>query len=354
MRFKIFTTLFLAVLALIAAGCQNASKDNNDNALLKLMAINALAADSIPAMSQSALEVVNDSMSDINNSGETNVSYNVQYPEIWRGNPTIQERICTASDKLLSFMSAYAASAVCPGGGSVTVTDPSGTWNSANASFYVERAFNDCTGPFGLFMVSGNGLLHWQGLDGTKTGAAKIQKDSKLDQAPVNKRYTRILTGSYITVEGNGASISDGTLTGNVAHTINWSAVGGTTRVYSVDTDLTRTGYSASGSELFKHVVTTPIPLSVNVNMSALTRTISGTISIYHERANITMETTFSNVVIPMDTCLPSSGSASITISGRTNGSGSITYTGNGSADYTYTTAQGRTLSGSFVLSGCQ
>jgi len=62
--------------------------------------------------------------------------------------------------------------------------------------------------------------------------------------------------------------------------------------------------------------------------------------------------------VVPMSTCAPTSGTATVAISGYWTGSGTITYTGDGNANYTYSYSneRGRTVNGqgSFVLSGCQ
>jgi hypothetical protein len=109
---------------------------------------------------------------------------------------------------------------------------------------------------------------------------------------------------------------------------------------------------------VFEHNLSTPSPLTVTVDMSAETRTMSGSIEVEHVVRGLTVTTTFSSLVIPTGDCVPSSGSATIVISGAGDGNGTITYNGDGTADYTYTytTRRGRTRSGSgtFMVSGCQ
>ena len=92
--------------------------------------------------------------------------------------------------------------------------------------------------------------------------------------------------------------------------------------------------------------------------MNSNTWTVSGTIQVEHVLAGVTVETTFASLVIPMGDCAPLSGTATFAISGHWNGSGTITYNGDGTANYTYTytNERGKTVSGSgtFAVSGCQ
>jgi hypothetical protein len=85
---------------------------------------------------------------------------------------------------------------------------------------------------------------------------------------------------------------------------------------------------------------------------------VSGTVQVEHVRSGVIVQTTFSSLVIPMGNCTPSSGTATIAISGFWDGSGTITYNGDGTANYTYsyTNSRGRTVSGegTFAVSGCQ
>jgi hypothetical protein len=358
MKLRINAVSLLAGAAIILAGCGEPEKSNNGLGLLGLMALSS--GDSIASMSQSSLDTVNDSMSDINLSGETTtLSYNVPFPGNWQANPTLQERLLMAEGRMMDPLSVKAAplSTSCPGGGSVVVTDPADTWNSANTAFYVTRTFNDCTGPFGFFKVSGDVLLFWTGMNAA-TGVAKLQDGSQVQQAPINKRFIRNATGGYVTVEGNGATIDNGTISGAVAHTVAWNAVGATTRSFTINTDLTRKGYNGMGTLIYEHHVTTPTPLSVTADTTAGNRTVSGTVQVEHVRSGVIVQTTFSSLVIPMGNCSPSSGTATIAISGYWDGSGTITYNGDGTASYTYsyTNARGKTITGegTFAVSGCQ
>jgi len=240
----------------------------------------------------------------------------------------------------------------------VDVTDPSGTWNSSNGSFYVIRTFNSCTGPFGLFRVDGDAVLHWTGMNAAATGVAKLQPGSKLEQAPVNKRFTRIATGGYVTVEGNGSTLTSGSLSGSIAHTVNWITVGANSRTYQLSSDLNRKGYTPGGALVFNHHVKTPSHLDITADMTGKTWTASGTVQVDYVLVGVTVETTFSSLVIPMDDCMPLSGTANFIVSGNWTGSGTLTYNGDGTANYSYsyTNERGKTVTGSgtFAVSGCQ
>lgn len=359
MRITIGAVTVIAGAALFLAGCGQSEKGSSNASGLGLLALMSLSAsDALAEMSQSSLETVNDGMADINTSGETSLSYRVQFPGAWQNNSGFQERLLMAEGRIMEPFSISAATVSCPGGGSIDVTDAADTWNSGNGSFFVARSFNRCTGPFGLFNVNGDALLFWSGMNAGATGAAKLQAGSKLEQAPVGKRFTRIATGGYIMVEGNGATLSNGGLTGAIAHTVNWTAVSGTSRSFEIRTDLTRRGYNSLGKLLFEHHVTTPAYLSITADTASGTRTVSGTVQVEHVRSGVFVRTTFTNLVMPMDTCTPSTGTATIVISGYWDGSGTITYNGDGTADYTYsyTNERGRTVSGdgTFAVSGCQ
>ncbi|HOT45856.1 MAG TPA: hypothetical protein PLM53_14465 [Spirochaetota bacterium] len=354
---KAATILSAAVITM--AGC-GTSEESSGGSGLGLLAIMASGSGTVADMSQASLDTVNDSLADINLSGETTtLSYHVPFPGTWQANPTLQERLLMAEGTMMDRLSAKAAplTTSCPGGGSVVVTDPADTWNSTDTAFYVTRTFNDCTGPFGFFKVSGDVLLYWSGMNAA-TGVAKLQNGSQVRQAPINKRFTRVATGGYVTVEGNGATITNGTLSGAVAHTVAWSSVSGDTRSFTIDTDLTRKGYNGLGTLLYEHHITTPSPLNVTANTTAQTRTVSGTVQVEHVISGAIVSTTFTNLVIPMGNCSPSSGTATIAITGYWTGNGTITYSGDGTADYTYSyeNARGRTFSGegTFAVSGCQ
>lgn len=356
MKMTTKTASVLSAAVIILAGCGK-SEESSGGSGLGLLALMASGSDTVADMSQASLDTINDSLSDINASGETSLSYRVPFPGSLQGNPTLQERILTAEGTMLAPFNARAATVSCPGGGSVVVTDAVNTWNSANTSFYVTRTFDNCTGPVGLLSVSGDVLLYWSGMNAA-TGAAKLQNGSQVQQAPINKRFTRNATGGYVTVEGNGATIDNGTISGAVAHTVVWSSVSGDARSFTIDTDLTRRGYNALGTQVYEHRVTTPSPLNVTADTTALTRTVSGTVQVEHVLSGAVVSTTFSNLEMPMSNCSPSSGTATMNITGYWTGSGTITYNGDGTADYTYSyeNARGRTVTGegSFAVSGCQ
>lgn len=359
MKMKIIVLLLLAGIAIVLAGCEKSEKNGSGTGLTLLALMSSLSGDTIADMSQASLDTINDSLADINMSGTTTtLSHHVPYPGSWQANPTLKERILMAEGNLMEPFSVQASTTACPGGGSVGVTDIATTWQSGNAAFFITRNFTDCTGPYGYFKVTGDILLSWSGLNGGATGASKLQAGSKVEQAPINKRFTRNATGAYISVEGNGSTITDGILSGKVAHTVNWSAVSGSSRTFTIATDLTRKGYSGLGTLLFEHHITTPSALNVTADTSAAARTVSGSVQVEHVRTGAIVTTTFSNLVVPMSTCAPTSGTATVAISGYWTGSGTITYTGDGNANYTYSYSneRGRAVNGqgSFVVSGCQ
>ncbi len=347
MKNKLLSTVAMIMLIAALWGC---GRPNPVGTLLE-----PLVDDLIAHMSQSFIEAMNDGMSDIGNAGVTGLSYRVPYPGEWLLNPTPGERLSIASGALLDMFSAGAATINCPGGGSIVYTDPADTWNSDNSSFSVVRTFSNCGSPGGMFTVSGDSLVVWSNLLGAGIhGAAKIQAGSVMAQAPVGKRYTRSSNMYYITVEGNGESLSGGGLSGNSAHTITWTAVSDTLRSFRINTDLTRTGYTGPGIAIFKHRISTPDPLSVTTDIAAGTRTISGSVKVEHVFANITMTATMNGLVIPVDNCIPSSGTATIDIAGSKTGSGSIIYNSDMTATYSYTDSKGNTFTGNFTLCGCQ
>lgn len=347
-----------AIIMAILAGCSKSNESKSNGAGLLLLGL-AMTGDYIEHMSQSAMDSVNDSLTDINNTGTTGLSYQLNIPREWQSYPSMEERICRAEGK---FFDAFAASAATSGSisctsGSVDFLDFSDGWSTTATNFYVIRTFNKCSGPYGLFTLTGKSMIHWKNMNNS-AGIGKLIPGSVLEQVPMNKRVTRNSNGMYITVEGNSATTltdtNDSANTGKVAHTITWSAVSGTGRTFTVDSNLVRKGYTSGGSLLFNHQITTPTPLSIVVDLSAANRSISGKIRVHHVLSDVTLETTFVNLVVPINNCVPSSGTATIDISGSRTASGTITYTGNGSADYSYTTSSGRTSTGSFAVAGCQ
>ena len=347
MKYRLILLSTLVMALAVLAGCKPGG--------LAGTLLSPIIDDIIANMSQSSLEALNDSMADINNSGASGVSYHIQYPGSWQQSPTLDERLAIASDRAFGLISADAATVSCPGGGEIVYTDPSGTWNSDNSSFSVVRTFSNCGSPGGLFTVSGDSLAGWSNLKGAGVyGAQKIQTGSVMNQAPVGKRFTRATNRYYITVDGNDAPLSSGGLTGNIAHTITWTAVSDTSRTFTINSNLTRKGFTAAGTNFFEHRVTTPAPVTVTADTAGGTRTISGTVKVEYILSNVVMTATMSGLVIPVDNCIPSSGSATIDITGSKTGSGSITYNSDKTATYSYTDSRGNTFSGNFTLCGCQ
>src|SRR5512137_372154 len=105
MKLRIYAVLLASAAAIILARCGQSETGASGLGLLAFMS----SGDTIAELSQSSLETVNDSMTDINTSGETDLSYRVQYPGSWQGQPNLQERLLMAEGNLMGPLSARAA-----------------------------------------------------------------------------------------------------------------------------------------------------------------------------------------------------------------------------------------------------
>jgi len=312
-------------------------------------------------MAGSAMETVSDGLSGLTNNGSGGAafSYNFRHPEIWQiKNNSLINTVYAGLENIFNGTNAYAGTLACSKGNISVTFNPSNPWTTGTTSdFYALWAFNNCEGNSLLFETSGSVLHHWGNMNGT-TNPNKITNTTVFEQAPVDKKFTNTGNGRYITVLGNGniGQISSAALGEsspvNIAHKIVWSNLSPVT--YTLDIDLTRTGYTSGGVQLWQHAVRTTTPLTIVYNSSASTRSINGTVSVTLVKAGITASVTYTNFVFDVANCQPVANSTlTITISGNRTGSGTITYNGDGTADYTYTGSKGGNESGTFEINGC-
>jgi hypothetical protein len=256
------------------------------------------------------------------------------------------ERFVAALKNLFIPASLYAAdgSWPCPGGGKVSYTDPSTTWSSTNTSFTITRTFNECKSAGGYIQIDGTSTLECSNMRGTSGN--QLQNGSTIKQIPSDKTFTNTATGYYMTVSGNGSN--------GVAHTLTWQypPESGYDRTFTLDTNLTRRGYTPKGIKFFEHIVKTTTPYTINVKVGNSRTIKSGTVEVSYALANITVTSTISNLVMGWSSCIPSTGSINFTVSGSRTGSGTISFA-NGQAQFTYTAASGNSISGEFAVSGC-
>lgn len=99
---------------------------------------------------------------------------------------------------------------------------------------------------------------------------------------------------------------------------------------------------------VFDVSVVTPVPLEMNQLARNGRRISSGTLDIYHNRAQFKASHTFNNVEWSANCCYPTSGSISVTLSGSRTASGTVTFNGCGNVTTTFENTK------SFELSNCE
>jgi hypothetical protein len=317
---KQFTT---AMLLLIFIGCAKSTSDSGSSDV----------SDAV----ESQIATLNSATSDVN-AGNTGTAVAFVSPGEQRllDQQTFGQKVVEMVDRLFdSSLHATAVSVSCSSG---NFTDtPSTSFSGNTGSVLVTRQWNNCTGDLGVFKRNGTVYLQFAGLQGT---SPYVQNGATLVRATSSLTMTRTKTGNYVDISGNDATNQASSTNGNQKFT--WTS----STAYTLNINETRTGKTAAGATLFRHVVTTPAALSVSFGNS--TRTIqSGSIKIAHTLANFDVTTTFSNAVWSTSSCQPVSGSATITVSGSRSGTGTLKFN-NGTIDFTY----GDT-SGSITTSGC-
>jgi hypothetical protein len=285
---------------------------------------------------EAQISTINNATSDINTGSSTALSSLSPAEQRLLNEESLWQKAGGALERLFD-SSLHAIAFSCSSG---SVND-SGSFGSTSTT--ITRTWSNCIGDGGQFKRNGTVYLGWTNLS---TGSPYVQNGSVLKRATSGLTMTRTSTGNYVEISGNDSANQVSSYNAN--QILTWSSVSGSSRTFTLHIDETRTGKSSGGTTLFRHVVTTPTDLTINVDTSASTRTItSGSIKVHHALANIDVVTTFSNAVWDISTCQPKSGSATVAVSGSISGSGNITFN-NGAVSFTYGSA-----SGTLTLPGC-
>ena len=316
----------LIVTAFVSYCAKNSgSKDTNS----------ADVSDAIEAQ----IGTINNATSDVNTGNSTTLSLLSPAEKRLLNEESTWQKIGGFVDRLFD-SSLHAISFSCNSG---SVSD-SGSFGTANPT--ITRTWSNCTGESGQFKRNGIVYLGWTNLLPSLTNGTYMQNGTVLKRATSGLTMTRTSTGNYVDISGNdsGNQVSST----NANQILTWGTITATTRQFTLRIDETRTGKTAGGSTLFRHVVTTPTNLTITTDTSASTRTInSGSIKVHHALANFDVVTTFSSAVWDISTCQPKSGSATVSVSGSVTGSGTMTFN-NGTVGFTFGTA-----SGTLTLPGC-
>lgn len=324
MRHRYITFAFLAAFVSFCAK-NSGSKDSSS----------ADVSDAIEAQ----ISTINNSTSDINTGNSSALSLLSPAEQKMLNEESLWQKAGSLFDRLFD-SSLHAISFSCNSG---SVND-SGTFGTANPT--ITRTWTNCTGESGQFKRNGVVYLGWTNLLTSLTNGTYMQNGTVLKRATSGLTMTRTSTGNYVDISGNdsGNQVSST----NANQVLTWGTITATTRQFTLHIDETRTGKTAGGSTLFRHVVTTPTDLTITTDTSASTRTInSGSVKVHHALANFDVVTTFSSAVWDISTCQPKSGSATVTVSGSVTGSGTVTFN-NGTISFTYGSA-----SGTLTLPGC-
>jgi hypothetical protein len=317
---KLLLSLFILPLSVTLA-CFDGKKKDDDNS----GAVSDLATSSVGTVSE-VMEAVDDSSS----------SGTAYLPKIMK-----EDTLVAKIGDIFRGSAAYAASPYID----VYRTISPNSWSDSGATWiWNYRIFNSY--PLSSrVIVTGAGLHKWHNL-GAGTNDAKITTNTQFDQAPINKIFTNTRTGRYMTVVGNGSPLDSTGISlyqqgtgnlwtgtapqGNIAHTVKWTAAD----TFTIDINLTRSGYDSNGNNLFIHTVTTPTVLTV-VN-TASNRTINGEIDVLHARVGLTIKFTFKDVVYDLTSKTITSGTITIVSSGKFGGSGTVTFNNDGTASVAF------------------
>lgn len=287
------------------------------------------------------ITTINNGMGDIN-AGGGSLAFLSPAEQRFLNEESFWQKIGGYAERLFD-SSLHATTTACSSSGSVDDTGQA----FGTAAFTITRVWNACVRDGGAFRRNGTVYLGWAGLLTSQTNSTYVTNGTTLKRATSGLTMTRVSTGNYVDISGNDSANTVSSTNANQVFT--WGATTATTRTFTLSINETRTGKNSSGTTRFRHVITTPTNLTVNVDTAAQTRTIaSGTISVQHALANFTVSTTFSNMVWDMTTCQPKSGSANVSVSGSITGSGTLTFNSNGTVNFSYGTA-----SGTISLPGC-
>lgn len=187
----------------------------------------------------------------------------------------------------------------------------------------------------------------------------EVYNDTSCSMSTNGNTMTRMALGSGVVLTGaNGATFTtdtsggtayDGSTMGSTGVTV---AITGSGRSIGVDS-IHRVLKGPKGSTWFDYFIKTGTAISVTGAKSTNDRTItSGSLSIYHNRAQYTATHSFSSVVWgDLTCCYPTSGVINSTFSGAVTGSTTMTFTNTcGMATFVDTTG----ASSAVTLTQCQ
>ena len=291
----------------------------------------------ITSVSYDVFNSISGIFADINAAGIGTVAYNTVPP---LKTPTLRQRVHALSYALSHFslgsqLNAADTSAACPGGGNYALSISSGVWGSTT---YVTstRTFTNCTGAYGHGRIDNAAQLKWSNLQ--TTGSPWLQTNSMLLRAPATQIIrTMIGTGETIYETGNGSSS-----TYPVSHTVIWTdyeSIGAHPLSIAINTTF-RHYSSSAASSLLRTVVLTSRPYVTSTFVTGQTaRTVSGTLVAdvtESDNTNYSVVITLTNVVWDAN-YFPTSGTATMSVSGGKSGTGTYTFGANGEVNYTYT-----------------
>ena len=323
-----FSVLLISTLVMVSCTTSDTSTTEDD--------------ETVSGQVETTLDVVSDAMDGINDTGQSNLSY-LRIRDHMKSRPLLYRATEMISDMLLGEPLHAAISCTS---GAISKSPESPSWGSSS-TLDITRTFSSCATA--RFSIAGTTDFRWSNL-ATTGGAPYLQVGSKLLRAP-GLTITRTATGGTVTIAGNGSLLT----TNKVSHTLEWSSVdtAANTRAFTVNIDVTRTGKSASGVELFTHTAKTTEALVVSADLNAQTRTItSGTIEVTGKLGLTTATTKYSSVVWDSATCQPKSGTITTSLSGLRTGSATVTFNNDGTADYNFT-GNKRNAKGKITLKGC-
>ncbi|TGK02552.1 hypothetical protein EHQ53_13860 [Leptospira langatensis] len=344
---KTKTILIIVSISMILpflGNCGGGSSSGNSSTAT-LLSLASLENDPVADASSSGIDSVMESM-------ETLTIENAQVAKLYHPQPPKQLAL---SDRIVEFLfpslEALDSTIYCLGGGSYTRTVTSGTdfYDGPSASFSVTRSLNSCKFlPFGASYHNGDTQVYWNNLSAS---APYIQAGTQLRIAPnrsitntrrVNKTFTIIGNGSTIPSPGNQ----------DIGLSVDWSSASSSGSSYTLSINETRGVKNDEGTDIVRHVVTTPSSLSITTDKNAGTRVVDGTVKVDHQIAGFIVTLTFNSATWNYTNCLPVSGDISLTVTGTKTATGSIALS-TGSLSYEYSGPR-RNSSGTIDPGGCQ
>lgn len=349
----ILSRTLILVSLLLALACRRGDekKSENNDRLVGLLLISQSGVDTDPVATslEQSLDSATQAMESITSDGLTLAGFSPKIEETESKGFFDTWKNFTFSSELMA--ATFSANYNCLGGGSI-----SRTWEATSTPFtgtgpttvFGVREFSNCAlFPTSRFIINGKRESHWNNLN---TANPYIQVGTTLNIA-LDRTLVDRVRGFNIQIRGTRATITGGTQ--KISASAEWTAVTGSSSSYTVELSEQRSAANVRGNAIFDHSITTPTPLTHALSGSGINRvrTVNGQIKIQHNLLNFETLVTFNNVVWSAVDCRPSSGTATITVSGSRTASGIVTFA-DGSASYSYSGASG-SASGTITLKTC-